>query len=157
MNPDVEFRQISTFDAVSLGRFDCIWMEQTFHHVEPRKDFMQLLGRLLRPGGVAINFRRPMAGIPDPVPAFSTARFQDDRYYTDSHGVSHPYGNERITTSGRLRRDLQRVGFENQSVRHYRLFPNRPWADKWQGIEDIVPAWIRPAFTHYNVVARWPG
>jgi len=152
--PDVEFKLISVFQAADLGKFDIIWMEQTFHHIEPRDRFLDLLADLLKPGGYVVisdaNAWNPLLQLQ----LFRQRGFKTIRNYRDKDGIIQAYGNERITTPFNLCTQLKRKGFTIESLRYFRVFPNRAWADRLAWFESLVPAWLRPAFTHYNLVAR---
>jgi len=151
--PDVKFEQVSVFDATRFGKFDVIWMEQAFHHVEPRDNFIQLLAQLINPGGVVViseaNAWNPFLQLQ----LLLERGFNTVKEYKDKDGNSHVYGIERITTAGRLSRNLEQAGFTVKSVRYFRIFPNRVWADRLEWIESITPTWFKPVFTHYNLVA----
>lgn len=148
------FEELSVFRASELGPFDAVWMEQAFHHIEPRAQFLELLRLLVRPGGTLViseaNAWNPLLQIQ----LFRRRGFKTLRVYQDSFGQAHPYGNERITSSRQLTRQLIRVGFQVRSVRHFRVLPNAAWSDRLRGIESVVPSWFRPAFTNFNLVAE---
>jgi len=146
---DVQFHELSVFDALNLGKFDLIWMEQAYHHVEPREEFLRLLTDLVKPGGTVIisesNAFNPLLQFQ----YFMQRGFETIKEYTDKNGNSHTYGNERITTAARLCKDLEQVDFNIRSVRHYRVFPNYRWADRLDFIEKYIPAsTILPPLLH---------
>lgn len=150
----VEFAETSVFQIERFGKFDVIWMEQAFHHVEPRMEFLKLLQTLLSPGGSVViadaNAWNPFLQLQ----LLGRRGFKTIRQYEDSQGRTHVYGNERITTSRSLSRQLESVGFRVKSVRHFRIFPNAPWADRMGFVESCVPSWFKPVFTHFNLVAE---
>jgi len=151
--PDVKFERVSVFDATRFGKFDVIWMEQAFHHVEPRDEFIKLLTQLIDLGGVVAiseaNAWNPFLQLQ----LVLQRGFKTIKEYKDKEGNTHVYGNERITTAGDLSKQLVQMGFNVKSVRYFRIFPNRAWADRLEWVESIVPKWFKPAFTHYNLVA----
>ena len=151
---DVEFKYMSVFDAVELGQFDIIWMEQAFHHVEPRKHFLELLAKLLNPDGLLIiseaNGWNPLLQLQ----LFLQRGFKTIKEYVDKQGNSHIYGNERILTPFSLSRQLKRTGFLIDSLRYYRVFPNIKLANNLIWLEALTPDWLVPAYTHYNIVAK---
>lgn len=154
LDPDVTFQAMSAFDARKLGNFDVIWVEQAFHHVEPREEFVQILAEVLRPRGIVVfsesNAWNPLIQLR----LLRRRGFKTIKEYQDDDGGSHVYGDERITTPRALEKELKRVGIGVQAVRYYRIFPNRQWADRLSAIESVVPTWFRPAYTHYNLVAQ---
>jgi len=153
--PDVEFRMTSVFDTMQSGPFDIVWMEQAFHHIEPRTDFIELLTKLVSPDGTIViseaNAWNPLIQLQ----LLLQRGFKTVKEYKDKNGISHIYGNERIITAGCLARKLEQVGFTIKSIRYYRIFPNLPWAERFAFIESVVPRWLKPAFTHYNLVAEY--
>ena len=56
-----------------------------------------------------------------------------------------------------LRKTFESSGFALESLRYFRVLPNRPWADRFLTVEGVLPRWIRPVFTHYNAVFRNQG
>lgn len=152
--PQVEFLNMSAFDAPRLGLFDIVWMEQAYHHIEPRDDFILLLKKLLKKDGVIIiseaNGSNPMLQYQ----LFRQRGFNTIKEYKDSNGVTHIYGNERICTASNLSKKLSKAGFSVNRVKHYRMFPNKKWADNLSCIEEMAPEILTPLYTHYNLVAE---
>jgi 2-polyprenyl-3-methyl-5-hydroxy-6-metoxy-1,4-benzoquinol methylase len=148
------FEARSVFDITAESQFDIIWMEQAFHHIEPRRDALGHFARLLKPGGSIVISE---ANGWNPVLQLSLLRkrgFNTIASYTDSQGQQHVYGNERITTPVSLRRLLREAGLEASSLRYFRLFPNWRIADRLLNLERFMPSLLKPAFTHFNLVAR---
>lgn len=150
---DVKFKMASVFEIDNSEKFDVIWMEQAFHHIEPRRAFIQKLSHLLKTGGQVIiseaNAWNPLLQMQ----LFKQRGLETIKEYQDKAGVKHMYGNERILTAGSLSKQLQRAGFSVRSVRYYRISPNRPWADNLLELEPYIPNWLAPVYTHYNLVA----
>ncbi len=150
---DVKFKMASVFELDNPEKFDVIWMEQAFHHIEPRKQFIEQLSRLLKTGGQVIiseaNAWNPLLQMQ----LLKQRGLETIKEYEDKAGARHMYGNERILTAGSLSKQLQRAGFSVRSVRYYRIFPNRPWADNLLELESYIPNWLAPVYTHYNLVA----
>jgi len=147
------FSGISLLDFPDDEKFDFIWMEQTFHHLEPRAQAAAKIAGLLKPGGEVViseaNAWNPFLqaqlflrrGLPKVVTMIA-----DD-------GTSIAYGDERVTTAGGLRRTLARVGIAQVSVRHFRAFPNRAVFQPFAGVERaLAAAHIVPLLTHFNYV-----
>ena len=150
---DCEFQARSVFD-LGEERFDIIWMEQTFHHLEPREEVARSLHALLRPGGVLVicesNALNPLLQLQH----FNYRGFNTIGRYTDRQGNEHLYGKERILRAKTLSRLLAGVGFERERLRHFRVFPNHGLFDALLAVEDRWPGWLRFAFTHYTYVGR---
>ena len=74
--------------------------------------------------------------------------------YIDEHGKTHLYGVERITTARKTLRQFSDAGFRIIAKEHFRLLPNVSFADRLAWVETVVPSWLLPAFTHFNVVLQ---
>lgn len=151
---DLEFRAASVFELQPPPLFDLVWMEQTFHHVEPRARLYAALGALARPGGHVViadtNGWNPL--IQASLLRERGLRTIVDRTLPDGRRLH--YGQERISIPAALARGFAKAGFERRSVRYFRVMANGARADRWMNWERFVPAWLVPAFTHYVLTAR---
>jgi SAM-dependent methyltransferase len=149
---DLEFRLASLFALEESDAFDLVWMEQAFHHVEPREALYPTVSRLLREGGhVVISESNGW----NPLLQLSLLRKRGFRTVVDrvtANGERIRYGNERITVPSALARGFSRFGVERQSVRYFRVLPNIAAAEALAPVEKAVPEFLVPAFTHYNYV-----
>ena len=122
------FVEASLFDLDPASPFDVIWMEQTFHHLEPRQEVYGALFRLLRPGGTLVISEVSAWNLPLQLQLFLRRGFKTKKIYVDSRGRRLAYGNERITTPGALRRGLERaiVAAVPLLSTHFNLVADRP-------------------------------
>lgn len=154
---DLEFRLCSLFDLEGESLFDLVWMEQAFHHVEPREQVYPTLARLVSPGGHVViseaNGWNPLLQLV----LFRRRGFTMivDRIAPD--GTRILYGNERITIPSILSRGFAGAGFEQQAVRYFRALPNAAISDRLMGVERAIPGFAAPLFSHYNYVGRRTG
>jgi 2-polyprenyl-3-methyl-5-hydroxy-6-metoxy-1,4-benzoquinol methylase len=148
-----KFLKTSLLDLPEDEKFDFIWMEQTFHHLEPRAEAVAKIAELLKPGGEVViseangwnPFLQAQLFLRRGLPKVVTMTSQD--------GTSIAYGDERVTTSGALRRTLAQVGISQVSVRHFRAFPNRAVFQPVAGLERaLAAARVVPLLTHFNYV-----
>ncbi|MEZ5865492.1 MAG: class I SAM-dependent methyltransferase [Geminicoccaceae bacterium] len=151
---DLEFRLASVFELASEPAFDLVWMEQAFHHVEPRQQLYATLGALVRPGGHVV-----IADTNGWNPLLQARLFQQrgwqtivDRTLPDGRRLY--YGQERISIPTALARGFAAAGFDRRSVRYFRVMANSALADRWLRWERLVPGWLLPAFTHYVLTLR---
>lgn len=145
-----------TFEKRSLldikdEKYDIIWIEQAFHHIEPRDKVLTKLGGLLRSGGKLIVSEANAWN-----PAIQATLFKGRGFKTiiDHYGVQ--WGNERIITARKLVKSFQKQGITKKSVRYFRFLPNKPWVDwivsRFGIIDKHEFGIIKPLYTHYNYV-----
>lgn len=152
-----EFVNGSLLDIDAAEQYDIVWMEQAFHHLEPRDEVVDKIAGLMKPGGHVVvseaNGLNPLLQ----AQLFLQRGFKTLGEFADESGRLYPYGNERILSASGLARTLARAGIQTVSVEHFRIFPNSAVWDNRLGVERAVPQWLRPLFTHYNYVGRKTG
>ena len=153
---DVEFVEASLFDLEPAGTFDLVWMEQTFHHVEPREDVYGALFALLRPGGTLVISEVNAWNLALQLQLLLRRGWRTRRTFVDARGRRLPYGVERITTPGALRRGLEAAGFRGTSIRPFRLLPNSSPPAAWLPVERAIVDALPLLSTHFNVVSNRP-
>jgi len=151
---DLEFKFCSLFDLARPSSFDLIWMEQAFHHVEPRAEVYKAIARLLKPDGHVViseaNGWNPLLQLQ----LFRRRGFRTIVERKTDAGDCILYGNERITIPTVLSHGFSEHGVVEQSVRYFRMFPNIKAADSLLPIEQRMPHGAAPLFSHYNYVGR---
>ena len=152
------FAARSVLELPEHGTFDLIWMEQTFHHLEPRADVVRKVASLLAPGGHLVISEANAWNLPLQAQLLLRRGLPRVEQLKRDDGTSVPYGVERITTAAAIREAFAHQGVECQSVRYFRMFPNHPAFDVLSGVEAAPSlAGIAPLFTHFNYVgARRP-
>ena len=147
-----EFHNKSVLD-LDGGPYDLIWMEQAFHHLEPRAAIVEKVSSLMRRGSRLVISE---CNAWNPLQQFVLFKLRGTRTIITSNGVM--WGHERILTAYRLRREFERYGIEQVSLRYFRTLPNRRWADTLTAriglFDDSDRWWMRPFYTHYNYVGR---
>jgi 2-polyprenyl-3-methyl-5-hydroxy-6-metoxy-1,4-benzoquinol methylase len=150
---ETQYTEQSVFDPVERAPYDLIWMEQTFHHLEPRKQVYGQFASLLRPNGTLVicevNAWNPVLQLL----FFRQRGFRTKKTVTDSTGRTIEYGDERLTTPGALSRGLTRAGFRIVSVRSFRMLPNSAPPKLWLAIERLLVRALPFLSTHYVLVA----
>jgi 2-polyprenyl-3-methyl-5-hydroxy-6-metoxy-1,4-benzoquinol methylase len=146
---DCTFSLASILDLDESEKFDLIWMEQTFHHLEPREQVLKKLAALTSAGGRVIISETNYWNLLNQLFFYRCRGFN---MISTVHGVL--VGNERILPAWSLRRQLEAQGFIIEKVRYFRIFPNRKWADRLSFVDHLIPPFLLPVFTHYNLVAR---
>lgn len=155
---DCRFRLSSLLDLPERPNFDLIWMEQTFHHLEPRARMVAKAARLLKPGGHVVISEANAWNAPLQAQLFLRRGLPKVRTMRGADGREHQYGDERITTAGAIRRAFARCGVGPVSLRYFRMFPNRAVFDRLAWFE-TAPALrnAAPLFTHFNYVGVRSG
>jgi 2-polyprenyl-3-methyl-5-hydroxy-6-metoxy-1,4-benzoquinol methylase len=149
-----KFSLDSVFDLGKSGeQFDIIWMEQTFHHIEPREDVTRILGSLLKDDGTVIISE---SNAWNPLIQMGVFKLRGTKTVIDLEidGKTYKWGHERILTPRSLVKTLRLGGFSADAHSYFRLLPSNKIFDKISWIESIWPRFLFPAFTHYNITAR---
>ena len=93
-----------------------VWLEEAFHHLEPRSRVGGCIAALVSVGGRMVvaetNALNPFVQL-----RLLRARgLPKVRIFTDDRGRTHEYGVERVTSARRLARLFEEVGFETELV-----------------------------------------
>ena len=145
---DVQFIQTSVLNYVPDRKIDLIWMEQAFHHLEPRDKSLDHLAGILNSGG-RMMFSESNAW--NPLLQLQLLKFRGLK--TITYGEYGEYGNERILTPGSLARQLRSRGLKVLDRRYFRVFPNHPLVTQFMSLEEHCPQLLFPLFTHYFLEA----
>jgi SAM-dependent methyltransferase len=145
---------IQLIDFNDAEGFDLIWMEQAFHHLEPRAEVLKKISQLLRPGGRVVlseaNALNPLLQL-----QLLRARGLKMFYNVQTDQGTVIYGNERVLSRRKLAKLLKSVQIEMEDSHYYRLFPSHPFFDSLFALEQKVSSPLfAPAFSHYNFVGR---
>lgn len=151
------FEQQSLLEITDAELFDVIWIQQTFHHLEPRAHCVDAIARLVRPGGAVVlsevNALNPLLQLL----LLRRRGFKTIIQLESEGGQLIPYGNERILTASSLKRWLQKAGLSESTVSYYRILPSDPRFDRLAKLERMISGSpLIPLHTHYNLVARKP-
>jgi SAM-dependent methyltransferase len=150
-----DFRDASLLDLPSSERFDVVWMEQAFHHLEPRADIVACLARLVVPGGHLVISEANALNPVLQAELFLRRGWPKVVTRPGPDGRPIAYGDERVTSARALSHLLHGAGFTCASVRHFRIFPNRPVFDALAGPERLLARnWLAPLLTHFNYVGE---
>lgn len=152
-----EFLEVSLFDFDTPRGFDLIWLEQTFHHLEPREQVYDKLFSLLDPNGTLFICECNAWNLPLQLHLLLRRGLKTKTYFVDAKGRRLEYGNERITTPSALRRGLESAGFEIKSTRPHRLLPTSNPPEAWLHLENSILKILPFLSTHFNIVACKKG
>jgi 2-polyprenyl-3-methyl-5-hydroxy-6-metoxy-1,4-benzoquinol methylase len=137
---------------ISHDGYDIIWMEQAFHHLEPRDRVVKKIASLLKPGGRVFISEANALNIFVQLLLLKRRGFRTIKTYTDKNGKILQYGDERVLTFTALSNILKVNGISPVSVDYFRCFPSGKIFDKFLHIEKKVPKIFKFLFTHYNYV-----
>ena len=160
----------SLFDGdLDLGgeTFDIVWMEEAFHHLEPRNEVGERIAALLPSGGRVViaetNALNPLIQLQ----LLRSRGLPKVLTVTDDRGRAHQYGVERVTSARKLARLFEKAGFETELVRHQRFVSqcgcgdHNTWKQKSRSITDARagasqgPAGGWPAWPHCLLLMEW--
>lgn len=141
-------------------KFDIIWMEEAFHHIEPRKMLVEKIVKLLAPEGVIIISETN--GLNPLVQAKLIARRGFKTIIKQKHpvtGETYLYGNERILAGKKMKQLFESAGLETEFINHFRILPNIESALFYKQIILLENYFsklsiLRPLFVCYNYGAR---
>lgn len=149
------FSHASVLDLPAHATFDLIWLEQTFHHLEPRVDVVRKIAQLLSPGGHVVISEANALNLPLQAQLLLRRGWPRVEMMDMGEGRKHPYGVERITTANAIKTAFAREGVTTRSVRHFRMFPNSPAFDALAPLEQAAAFRALPfLYTHFNYVGE---
>ena len=154
---DIKFIFSDLFDFVENNKnefFDIIFMEQAYHHIEPRNKLIPALKKLLKKEGYIIiseaNALNPLIQIG----LLKLRGFKTVKKFIDADGKERMYGNERIIRKSSLIRSFEKEGFLNLSSKYFRVLPNKIYLRSFTFLENLSSKLFPFIFTHYNVVFK---
>lgn len=140
-------RFCSLFDLHETAAFDLIWMEQAFHHVEPRDKIYSSIAQLLAPAGHVViseaNGWNPLLQLV----LFRKRGFKTIVDRTTADGLTIP---------SVMARGFEEAGIRQEAVRYFRALPNVAAAEALMPVERAIPQCAAPLFSHYNYVGHKP-
>ncbi len=143
--------------------FDVIWMEQAYHHIEPREKLIPALRNLLKKNGYLIfsesNALNPFLQLSLFIYRMFLFKsllggFKTVDKWVAGKGKNKLFGVERITRKSTLKKVLEKNNFEIISSKFFRVLPNKIEFRSFNFIERIPPKILPFIFSHYNLVAR---
>lgn len=146
---DCRFLYRSILETDDMEPFDIVYMEQAFHHLEPRADVVRSASRLVKAGGRLIISETNGW---NPFMQLKVLRLRGTTTVTLRDG--HPWGHERITVPAVLTRQFHEYGLKRESLKYYRVLPNARIADRLLWLDRRLPAVLMSAFTHFNLMLR---
>ena len=150
---DAAFEESNIFDLKGQ-KFDIIFMEQAYHHIEPRASLPEKINSLLAPGGFLVISEANALNLLIQLQLFAKRGFKTVVEYTDEGGIHHVYGNERITTMSSIKKQFAPAGLSYVAHDYFRIMPNIKRADLFLGIEKYIPKSFAPIYTHFNIIMR---
>jgi SAM-dependent methyltransferase len=150
---EVDVRRTNLLDMAPSEQFDLIYMKDTFHHLEPRRQIVAKLASLLAPGGSVVivepNALNPLIQLKMfRIRGFNTIVDKLDK----ATGEWFVYGNERLVCGRIITRLFREAGIEG-STRLFRLVPTAladgPIVRLARGAERLgLEAFLAPACIH---------
>ncbi len=154
---DIQFIYADLFDFVENNKneyFDVIYMEQAYHHIEPRNKLIPTLNKLIKEKGHIIisesNALNPLIQIG----LLKLRGFKTVKKIIGPDGKERLYGNERVSRKSSLIKAFAKEGFVNMSGRYYRVLPNNIHLRSFTFLENLSSKLLPFIFTHYNLVFK---
>jgi 2-polyprenyl-3-methyl-5-hydroxy-6-metoxy-1,4-benzoquinol methylase len=151
---ECDFQNIPIMALDDEKKYDLIWIEQAYHHLEPRDMISEKIAKLLKPNAYLIVSEANAWNGLIQLSLFKQRGFKTIDYYKDSKGVEHIYGNERILTAKTLSNNFKKFDVEEVGVKYFRLFPNKKIFESFFKLEKKFPQILYPFFTHYNFIGK---
>ena len=155
---DIKFMKADLFDFssnYSEEKFDLIWMEQAYHHIEPGEKLIPALKNILKNNGLVIiseaNALNPLIQ----TKLFLSRGFKTIKTFKDEDGKENLYGDERIIRMSSLIKSFKIEGFETCSKRLYRVLPNKGYLRPFSFMEKLSSNIFPFIFINYNIVFRF--
>ena len=148
----LDYVHSSIFDF--SGTFNFIWLEQTFHHIEPRESIYQKFNELLPKGGRVFICEANGWNLLIQLQLLYQRGWKTKITLLDKNGNLIPYGNERITVLFFLIKEFKTHGFDVEKVRYFRMFPNFNLPVFWLKFENFLISVFPFLATHYNIVFK---
>lgn len=162
---DCRFINSNVLSLPNTPGYDLIYMEETFHHLEPRARIVEKTSHLLKKNGVLIisevNAFNPLMMLH----LIKTRGFRTIKRMVTEDGASIPYGNERVLPAGSLAIHFKDHGLSITSLRYFRLFSSgfAHYAEKHIPLAKVercllmVYPFNRLFSVHYNLVFQRAG
>jgi len=121
-----EFKEENLLDHNPEELYDLIWMEETFHHLEPRGKVVSKLCELLKKNGCIIMTEANSYNLLTQLKFFlkrglKTVTIKEIQSGKETRKIF--YGNERILSPRKLSKLMKKAGFINARYRYFRVFP----------------------------------
>lgn len=150
-------------DEFNSEKYDIVWMEQAYHHIEPREKLISYLKDLLNKDGYIIfsesNALNPFIQINLFLYRVVTFKsllggFKTVDTWINSKGNKQLYGVERITRKSTLKKIFKKNNFKVISSRFYGVLPNRIELRSFNFIEKLPSKLFPFIFSYYNLVVQ---
>jgi ubiquinone/menaquinone biosynthesis C-methylase UbiE len=120
-----EFYEANVLSLPADIKFDLIYLEETFHHLEPRTEIVNKISKLLADNGVLIisevNAYNPLMQFH----LFLKRGFKTIKKKVGEDGKEYLYGNERIVPASVLSKLFVKNNLHVRSIRYLRIFSSR--------------------------------
>ena len=175
MQLDLELLNYDFFEFYNDNKskkFDIIWMEQTYHHIEPRNKLIPTIKEILKKGGYIVfsesNALNPIiqtnlflyrVGLYRKLYNWGILKsllggFKTVDSWINSKGKTQIYGVERITRKSTLEKLLENNNFKIIDSKYFGVLPNRTELRSLYFLEKLPSRLLPFVFQYYNLVAQ---
>tara|TARA_B100000212_G_C27384505_1_gene538604 strand:- start:4714 stop:5544 length:831 start_codon:yes stop_codon:yes gene_type:complete len=121
---NLSFSNSSFFEERFEKKFDIVWLEQAFHHIEPRDEFINKVSNLVKDDGFLIFSEANACNPLIQLLLYKKRGFKTIKLFKDDNGKNHLYGDERIISLNRLFKLFKKKGFLKHSQSYFSVFPS---------------------------------
>jgi len=146
---DVTFVCEGVMTLDSSHDWDVVWMEQAFHHLEPRKAVVRKINDLLADNGELVFVEANAWN-----PLLQLLLFRGRGFKTVIEHEGTVWGNERIIVAMALTGLFKNLGYARTKLEYFRVLPNRTYSNNLLKWERHTPQFLKPLFTHYIMVLK---
>lgn len=154
LNLKVKFDKKSIFSLPDHERYDVIWMNQSFHHIEPRIMVFKKISRLLKKNGVVVISESNGYNIFSQIRLFLKRGIRTKKIRTDIDGSKHLYGVERITIPRYIEKKFKKNGVEPVDIIYHRLSPFKNISPKFIWLESKIQNKIWPISVFFIYIGK---
>lgn len=122
-NLDLKFTSEEFFTL--KGMYNIIWLNNTFHHIEPREKFSEKINSILKPGGIIIFAETNSL---NPLLQLQFLKWRGFKTIIEMElecGKVIPFGNERITRGGKICKLFEKFSYTKESLHYFQYLPNK--------------------------------
>jgi len=143
----------SVLDYQNISDHKMIWMDQTYHHLEPRDEVNSKLKEITKPGDYLCIFDENMFNPISQLLVLKKRGFKTIRMVkTDCGDI--PVGDERLTSVGYLIKTFRKLGFKHIETKRYKVLPKQYYGTIMDKVLNFIAPVLPFLFIRYLVIFK---